>query len=266
VKSQPRINLRANHSQPQLLVSVRTAEEARIALKAGADVIDVKEPARGALGAADRDTIEAIVREVNGSAPVTAALGELVDLVNESAIAPTQNRELPAGVALFKIGLARCHELKDWRSLWRTTVTSICAGPDSPHIQPVAVVYADWRRAQAPSPDSILEAAVDLGCPALLVDTYDKTAGNLFDHWKAADLSAFVRRVHESRIIAVLAGSLSNVAFEHAVKLYPDIVAVRGAACDGDRRGSVSAQRVKDLKSSIARLANYSHRTSTSAR
>jgi uncharacterized protein (UPF0264 family) len=245
---------------------VRTADEAHIALEAGADVIDVKEPSRGALGAADRDTIEAIVRVVNGSAPVTAALGVLVDLVNESSNAPTQGRNLPAGVALFKIGLARCHELKDWQSLWRTTAVSIQAGVGNPHIQPVAVVYADWRTAQAPSPDEILEAAIDLGCPALLIDTYDKTAGNLFDHFPTANLDQFVRRVREHNIIAVLAGSLSGAAFELAVQLQADIVAVRGAACDGDRRGSVSAQRVKDLKSSIARLANYGHRTSTSAR
>jgi uncharacterized protein (UPF0264 family) len=127
-------------------------------------------------------------------------------------------------------------------------------------------VYADWRTAQAPSPDSILEAAVDLGCPALLIDTYDKTAGNLFDHWPAADLAQFVRRVREHNISAVLAGSLSGAAFDRAVELQPDIVAVRGAACDGDRRGSISAQRVQALKSSIARLANYSYRSSTSAR
>ncbi len=37
----------------RLLVSVRSAAEAEIALSAGADLIDVKEPSRGSLGAAD---------------------------------------------------------------------------------------------------------------------------------------------------------------------------------------------------------------------
>ena len=36
-----------------LLVSVRDAKEAQQAVSGGADVIDVKEPAHGALGAAD---------------------------------------------------------------------------------------------------------------------------------------------------------------------------------------------------------------------
>ena len=36
-----------------------------------------------------------------------------------------------------------------------------------------------------PQPRDVLRAAVDLGCPALLVDTWDKSAGTLFDHWPA---------------------------------------------------------------------------------
>ena len=37
----------------RLLVSVRSAAEAEIALHGGADLIDVKEPTRGSLGRAD---------------------------------------------------------------------------------------------------------------------------------------------------------------------------------------------------------------------
>ena len=42
-----------DRDRPGLLVSVRSADEAIAALAGGADVIDVKEPNRGALGAAD---------------------------------------------------------------------------------------------------------------------------------------------------------------------------------------------------------------------
>ena len=44
--------LTTRHSPPQLLVSVRSAEEARAALEGGAALIDVKEPSRGSLGSA----------------------------------------------------------------------------------------------------------------------------------------------------------------------------------------------------------------------
>ncbi len=60
-----------------LLVSVRDAAEAAASLAGGADLIDVKEPARGPLGRADAATIAAVVQAVGGRVPVSAALGEL---------------------------------------------------------------------------------------------------------------------------------------------------------------------------------------------
>ena len=116
------IKLKLSKETPGLLVSVRSAAEALAALAGGADVIDVKEPNQGSLGAADDDTISAVVRAVAGRAPVSAALGELVDLIGS----PNGDyaRVLIDGVLLFKTGLARCHpchlELfvkveKDWR-------------------------------------------------------------------------------------------------------------------------------------------------------
>ena len=41
--------------------------------------MDIKEPARGPLGAADVDLVEQIIAEVAGRRPVSAALGELLD-------------------------------------------------------------------------------------------------------------------------------------------------------------------------------------------
>ncbi len=53
----------------RLLVSVRSAAEAEIALVGGAALIDVKEPARGALGMADFQVIRDVITAVAGRAP-----------------------------------------------------------------------------------------------------------------------------------------------------------------------------------------------------
>src|SRR6476620_4190786 len=114
------IKLKLSNDTPGLLVSVRSAVEALAALAGGADVIDVKEPSQGSLGAADDNTISAVVRAVAGRAPVSAALGELVDLIGspngEGA------RPLVDGVSLFKTGLARCGSLSDWQTHWQRAV------------------------------------------------------------------------------------------------------------------------------------------------
>src|SRR5262245_14847126 len=91
---------------PRLLVSVRSAAAAEIALASGAAVIDVKGPARGALGRADDHVIRDVVQCVAGRAPVSAALGELRDLTTDLSI--------PSGIAFIKLGLAGCAR-EDWR-------------------------------------------------------------------------------------------------------------------------------------------------------
>src|SRR2546429_378056 len=59
----------------RLLVSVRGPVEARAALAGGADVIDAKDPARGALGAVSAERLAAIRRTVGAVRPVSPAPG-----------------------------------------------------------------------------------------------------------------------------------------------------------------------------------------------
>lgn len=238
------------HGGPRLLVSVRGAAEALEALAGGADVIDVKEPKRGSLGAADATTIAEVVHAVNGRATVTAALGELTELVSGgSGFHPPT---VPHGIALIKIGLAGCRESPDWVCAWRDAIARVLVNGGSPASRPVAVVYADWEAAHAPAPIEVLNAAIQARCPALLVDTWDKSSGLLFDHWPATELRSFIDEVRSRGIRIVLAGSLSGAAAGEAARLGPDLIAVRTAACDGGRDGSVSRERVRALKQCIA--------------
>src|SRR4051812_31622535 len=115
--------LKLSSETPGLLVSVRSAAEALSSLAGGADVIDVKEPKYGSLGAADHETIAAIVRVVGGRVPVSAAMGELVDIMHSQDGHGT--KPLSAGVSLFKIGLASCAGLTDWPGHWRRTTAAI---------------------------------------------------------------------------------------------------------------------------------------------
>jgi uncharacterized protein (UPF0264 family) len=240
----------SNESPGALLVSVRSAAEALAALAGGADVIDVKEPNQGSLGAADDETISAIVRAVNGRAPVSAAMGELIELMGSASGVST--RKLVDGVSLFKIGLARCAMLNDWQTRWSHTIETMKSTSSNKNAQAVAVVYADWQAAQSPAPQDILNVAIGSRCPALLIDTWDKSAGTLFNHWPAGELQGFVTEVRSHDISVVLAGSLTLQNVITAAQLGPDLVAVRTAACEGGRAGTVSETKVRELKNSIA--------------
>src|SRR5215469_2647638 len=88
----------------RLLVSVRDAREATVAAAAGADVIDAKDPARGALGAVSAAALDGIVRAVARPQMVSAALGDLSADAPDVLIAARAVAR--AGVAVAKVGIS----------------------------------------------------------------------------------------------------------------------------------------------------------------
>ncbi len=135
---------------PQLLVSVRDCGEAAVALAADVDLIDVKEPRAGSLGAATVGVIDGVLRLVNGRRPVSVALGELVDnAATRANQLATHCRRYPPAFA--KIGLARCAD----RTSWQQELQAAFACLDSETVR-VAVAYADLDAARSPEPGTIL--------------------------------------------------------------------------------------------------------------
>lgn len=220
----------------KLLVSVRDPSEAITALDAGAHLIDVKEPRRGSLGAADPDTRAAVVRTVAGRVPVSAALGELLDYGREARTG------LDGAFSLAKFGLAGCGPRRDWPARWAAAIGTL-----PPKTAPVAVIYADRRLAQSPEPYEVLTAAAAVGCRAMLIDTFDKRAGGLLDCVALGDVGALVDAARKAGLLVVLAGSLTPATITRLLPLAPDYVAVRGAACLPDRCGRVAIERVRQL-------------------
>ncbi len=220
----------------QLLISVRSAAEAETAVRGNADWIDVKEPAHGPLGRAADTVIADVVRQVGRRAPVSAALGELAEW-GRGGCPP-----VPPGLALVKVGLSGCDGQPDWPRRWTEAAESL---PGATRM--AAVVYADWQTARAPSPQRVLDECVCAGCSAVLVDTFDKTAGGLLAHWTLDAVDRFVRGARDRGMLVALAGSLAEGSIGEVLGAAPDIVAVRGAACRGGRRGEVDAERVRAL-------------------
>jgi uncharacterized protein (UPF0264 family) len=228
-----------------LLVSVRSATEAAAAVEGGAVVIDVKEPARGPLGRADarvwREVRDAVPRDL----PVSVALGELVEWIDTPSGRHGSEVEVFAGIAYRKLGLARAGPR--WQEEWAELRARLGPGPGW-----IAVVYADWQRAQAPHPDAVREAALaEPDCAGLLIDTWDKTqpsplaVDGTWRRWFAA-----ARRGRP--MLIALAGGLDRRAIERLAPLGPDLFAVRGAACSGgDRQGAIERQRVAALVQAI---------------
>ncbi len=224
-----------------LLVSVRNEQEAVEAWQGGADIIDVKEPWRGSLGAAPIEVCHQIAHTLAGQIPLSVALGELTD-----SDLPRRLEQLPP-VHFAKIGLAGCQRLADWSARWRWAVQCFPSGTS-----PVAVAYVDWQRASSPHPREVLRRAAEIGCQAMLYDTYDKLGGGLLQIMGIEPLGRVVEQTRQQGMLVVLAGSLALADLPAIRPLAPDFVAVRGAVCLGSRTGRIARERVRQFARELA--------------
>jgi uncharacterized protein (UPF0264 family) len=227
----------------ELLVSVRSVEEAAHALAGGAAIIDVKEPHLGSLGRADDAIITGVLNFVAGRRQVSAALGELCE--DSPAVSP------PSGLSFVKYGLANCGRTSDWRGLLlhrQTGLPKTC--------QLVHVAYADWQCAQAPPLEEVAEFACRTPGSVLLVDTHCKTPSSmtpdrrptLLDWLAVEETIDLCRRCRKSQVRVALAGSLDIAEIRQLHSAEPAWFAVRGAVCEESRRdGLVQECRVRNL-------------------
>ena len=221
----------------ELLVSVRSAAEAAIALAGGAGLIDVKEPGEGSLGRAADATIGAVCQIVGDRRPVSAACGELLE-----KSPPLQERRL----AFAKWGLAGCLRDTDWPTRLNAAarrqqaVTAAC--------QPVVVCYADWHAAQAPHPDAVCAFSCRQRPGAFLIDTWAKDGRTLLDHLSLKAITRLRQRCRAAGVPVALAGSLASEQIRRLESVEPDWFAVRGAACRKRcRTGIIDPERVRRL-------------------
>ena len=180
-------------------------------------------------------TVRQIVDVVAGRRPVSMALGEWHE-------AP---QTVPDGIGLVKVGLARAP--RDWRTRLRQLLTSYRPA------NLVAVAYADHQRAAAPPPGQVLNWALDHHAAGLLFDTAGKDGRDLFACLDEQTLARAIERSRRAGLMVALAGSIHLGSLHHALRLRPNVVAVRGAACSaGDRTSPIEGGRVSALAAIIA--------------
>lgn len=234
-------------SETRLLVSVRTAEEASLALQGGAAVIDIKEPSRGALGRADLHTMHAIAHIVGKRAAISVAMGDLHEL--EQCEPGFNATSLPANIAFMKIGLAG-EAASDTH--WRRRLAVMFAR--FPKVIAVPVAYWDAPGVLSPSPDEVLDWAIEHEATMVLIDTADKHGPGLLS--LAEDqprLALLLEKAGVHKINIALAGKLVGASFDAAVAMTRTheaavILGVRSAACHENlREGSLCPDAVRRL-------------------
>ena len=221
----------------KLLVSVVDAEEARVAAAAGADIVDVKNPAEGSLGAPS----PAVIADVRAAVPtpVSAAIGDMPNLPGTAALAALGAAR--SGATYVKVGLWGVSTEHDAVALLRAVREAV------PGAVVVAAAYADAERvAHAPlAPELLPRVAHAAGVEMCMVDTAVKDGRGLFEWLSPASL---VAEAHALGLEVALAGALSASDLPAVRDTGADIAGVRSAACVGGRSGQLDGALVAAMR------------------
>lgn len=217
-----------------LLASICSVEEAAIALHAYADIIDCKDPSRGALGALTPERIANIVDYVDGKRPVSATIGDLPAEPGRIRIA-VKNTAI-CGVDYIKLGLFDEQKAADCiRAL-----EDECANN-----RLIAVCFADRF-----DPMALLPLLSMHGFHGVMIDTAEKRKGRLTELWTPARLGRFVHQAQQLGLICGLAGRLSLADIPALLPLGADYLGFRSALCVSGRASRVdhgAMMRVRDV-------------------
>jgi (5-formylfuran-3-yl)methyl phosphate synthase len=234
----------------KLLVSVVDAGEARAAAAAGADIVDVKNPAEGSLGAPSPAVIAGVRAAVPARVPVSAAIGDMPNLPGTAALAALGAAR--SGATFVKVGLWGTSTETEAVDLLRAVRDGVAGVPGA---VVVAGAYADARRvAHAPlAPELLPRVARTAGAGLCLLDTAVKDGRGLLD-WVTPDaLAALVAEAHAAGLQVAVAGALRVGDLPSVRATGADIAGVRSAACGDDRRsGPLEPARVRAMRAACA--------------
>ncbi len=232
-----------------LLISPINAEEALESIEGGADIVDVKNPKEGSLGANFPWVIKNIREITPEGMHVSATLGDVPYKPGTVSLAAAG--AVVSGADYIKVGLYGTKNYDEALEVMENVVKSVREFDEDALV--VASGYADAHRVGAVDPMEIPRVAADAGADLAMVDTAVKDGKTLFDFMDVEKLQKFNDTIHEYGLKSALAGSVKKDQLKLLHDIGCDVVGIRGAACTGGDRnnGRIDRTAVKELKDMI---------------
>lgn len=228
----------------QLLISVTCIEEAQIALEHGADLIDLKDPAQGALGALPQHTIAEVVSFVKensqpASKLTSATIGDLP--MKPQLIAEQVEILAETGVDIIKIGFFDDDETRshDYESCLSALAPLAKSG-----LKLIAVLFAELKY-----PDNLIFSIKDAGFYGVMLDTAIKNSATFLDYFTAQEINLLSEKMAVNNLIFGLAGSLTIQHIAKVKQFNPSYIGFRGGACiDNQRKFMLDSVKIVTIR------------------
>lgn len=211
-----------------------------MALAAGVDWIDLKNPNAGPLGRPEAELASDFAQDMENHPDRrwSIAGGELAEWDSN---ADRYFCQILGNHGFIKWALAGCGSDDSW--LERLSVArNLLAHP----WQAILVHYADWHDCDAPEWESVLVAASTLHMRYVLMDTAIKNGKGLFQHLSPEALKKRVSHARSAGIEVAIAGGLHLDQIHLGAELGAAWVGVRGAICaNADRTSDFCAEKLE---------------------
>ena len=231
-----------------VLVSVRNVEEAKIALRAGVDLIDLKEPEKAPMGMVDLSVVSLIQNALPSNLPLSMACGELCDI-------PKGSDFLPSGISFYKFGLSNCKSTGRWVDNLLSLKEQALLLNKSAFVVPV--LYGDYLKANSSKPFALLELLFEHSFFAIMIDTWAKDGSSVLDWVTVDELLQIQNKCHAHNVKFALAGSLNLEKITQLIRegVKPAWFGFRGAVCnEGSRNKTIDFDLTSDLIAGVKRL------------
>ena len=205
----------------ELLISVTNVDEAFMAMELGADIIDLKDPSMGALGALPIQTIKDILGVVNSQKIVSATIGDIG--MQPQLLFPAVAALVKLNVDYIKIGFLPSDD------------TQLCLDVLQPFIlsgaKLIAVLFAECRYDA-----DLIKTIKVVGFIGIMLDTAEKNGLSLFDHFTQQQCEILSQQVLGLDLVLGLAGSLKLEHIAQAKTIKPNYIGFRGGVCLNNQR------------------------------
>ncbi len=227
----------------RLMISVLSRAEAHEAMAGGADILDVKNPAEGSLGAQPPHVIRKIKDLAYGKIEISAAIGDMPNLPGTAALAALG--AAVCGADYIKVGLRGPQTEAEAVVLLREVRQAVSEF----QMSVVAAAYADFQRAGTIDPRSLPDLSVSAGVQGCLLDTAIKDGQPLFAFIAPQSLRVLAEQAHEAGLFFGVAGALRGEHLKLVRDIGADIAGLRSAVCRHQMRsGPLDAAQIRQLR------------------
>ena len=232
----------------RLLVSPINIEEAKAAMAGGADILDVKNPKEGSLGANFPWVIRSVAEVAAGKLPVSATIGDFDYKPGTASLAALGAAF--SGAEYIKVGLLKIKDQDEAGDMLSHIVRSVKDFDERKKL--VAAAYSDYSRVGSIAPMDLPQAASECGADVVMVDTAIKDGKSTLEFMTEMEIADFISAGHDLGLDVAIAGTIKFEDLELLRRVAPDIIGVRGAVCGGDRSGQIKEELVRKMKADLS--------------